>query len=196
MLIYAPANSTARFAPSSIVSTGVIPASARMRRPSSSFVPVKRMTSGTLRDFVVFSASTMPLATSSPRVMPPKMLMKNTFASVWFIDEFVAVAHAFRVRAAADVEEVGDFAAGDFHRVHRAHRKAGAVGHRADGSAEAAEVADTEARFRSASVSSSSSGKRFLPLFEFGMTEERVVIDLDLRVGGDHAAVFGEHRAD
>ena len=81
---FASAKRTASRAPSSIVSTGVMPASARMRRPSSSFVPVKRMTSGIFRDAVVAIASTTPRATSSPRVMPPKMLTKSTRAPVLF----------------------------------------------------------------------------------------------------------------
>src|SRR5205085_1631059 len=55
-------------------------ASARMRRPSSSLVPSRRTTNGT----VIVSpswlkASIRPLATSSQRVMPPKMLNSTAF---------------------------------------------------------------------------------------------------------------------
>ena len=52
-----------------------MPASSRIWRPSSAFVPSRRITIGARRSTRP-SASTMPLATSSPRVMPPKMLMK------------------------------------------------------------------------------------------------------------------------
>ena len=44
----------------------------------SSFVPVRRMTMGILSGFA-FVAVTMPFATSSVRVMPPKMLNRMTF---------------------------------------------------------------------------------------------------------------------
>src|SRR5207253_3072952 len=61
---------------------GTMPARCRSARPSSSFVPVIRTTSG----FVMCSSSRaamIPRATSSPRVMPPKMLMNTprTFGS-------------------------------------------------------------------------------------------------------------------
>ena len=49
-----------------------------MARPSSALVPSRRMTMGASMA-TRLSASTMPLATSSPRVMPPKMLMKIDF---------------------------------------------------------------------------------------------------------------------
>src|SRR5436309_3280803 len=49
-----------------------MPADSRMRRPSSSLVPVRRTTIST-RD----RASTMPRAMSSPRVMTPKMLISS-----------------------------------------------------------------------------------------------------------------------
>src|SRR5436853_627306 len=53
-------------------------ASARMARPSASLVPTSRTTIGT-RVFTWSSAETMPLATSSQRVMPPKMLNSTAF---------------------------------------------------------------------------------------------------------------------
>ena len=53
------------------------------------------------------SASTMPLATSSPRVMPPKMLMKMdlTVSSLLMTSRAPAITSASG--PAADVEEVG-----------------------------------------------------------------------------------------
>ena len=74
----------------------------------------------------------MPLATSSPRVMPPKMLMKIDFTRgslsmiVERLDELVGVG------AAADVEEVGGRAADLVDDVERAHGEPGAVGDDAD----------------------------------------------------------------
>ena len=47
-------------------------------RPCSALVPSRRITIGA-RSSTRRSASTIPLATSSPRVMPPKMLMKIDF---------------------------------------------------------------------------------------------------------------------
>ena len=59
-----------------------MPASRMIWRPSSALVPSRRITIGARRSTAA-SASTMPLATSSPRVMPPKMLTKieRTFSS-------------------------------------------------------------------------------------------------------------------
>src|SRR6201999_1164962 len=70
------ASSTTFCAASSIVAavcTFGRSASARIFRPSASFVPSRRTTNGTV-GLMVLNASTRPLATSSPRVMPPKML--------------------------------------------------------------------------------------------------------------------------
>src|SRR5690606_2645470 len=53
-------------------------ASAKMRRPSSSLVPTKRTTNGTLFSRVSMAART-PRATSSQRVMPPKMLINTAW---------------------------------------------------------------------------------------------------------------------
>src|SRR5580658_7673510 len=100
------ASATALAAPSSIVSTGKKPASARILRPSSALVPVKRITSGTLRTSLPLSASTMPSATWSPRVMPPKILMNIAFTRIGG-HQLVAVLHQLGLRAAADVQEVG-----------------------------------------------------------------------------------------
>src|SRR5207245_5857916 len=58
------------------VAAGTIPAASRMRRPSSSLVPVMRTTSGLVMRSSSRAATT-PRATSSPRVMPPKMLMNT-----------------------------------------------------------------------------------------------------------------------
>ena len=52
----------------------------------------------------------MPLATSSPLVMPPKMLMKIDFTLGSLLMTSSAPAMTVGVGAAADVEEVGRLA--------------------------------------------------------------------------------------
>src|SRR5439155_1708517 len=54
------------------------PACVRILTASASFVPVRRITSGTASGNCRL-ACTMPVATSSPRVMPPKMLKRIAF---------------------------------------------------------------------------------------------------------------------
>src|SRR5207237_10263106 len=62
------------------------PALVRISMASSSLVPVRRITSGTLSGTRP-AACTMPVATSSPRVMPPKILkrMARTLGSAVMI---------------------------------------------------------------------------------------------------------------
>ncbi len=66
-----------------MVSADTRSCSARISRARSSFVPVSRATIGRLTGRVA-SALTSPFATSSHRVMPPKMLirMHRTFGSL------------------------------------------------------------------------------------------------------------------
>src|SRR5438309_929974 len=68
--------STIFLAASHALAPGSMPFCRRMARPSSSRVPLKRTTSGS---FICSRsrAVTMPLATSSPRVMPPKTLIRT-----------------------------------------------------------------------------------------------------------------------
>src|SRR5437660_151664 len=68
--------STISLAASHALAPGSMPFCRRMARPSSSRVPLKRTTSGS---FICSRsrAVTMPLATSSPRVMPPKTLIRT-----------------------------------------------------------------------------------------------------------------------
>src|ERR1041385_2401976 len=67
------AAATARFTAWSMSVRAEKPAAVRIWTASASFVPVSRITRGTLRESWRV-ASTMPFATSSHRVMPPKML--------------------------------------------------------------------------------------------------------------------------
>src|SRR4051812_2979797 len=69
------ARATAFFTASSMSVIADIPFSLRIFSAISSLVPVSRITSGTLSGFC-FIAVTIPLATSSVRVIPPKMLKR------------------------------------------------------------------------------------------------------------------------
>ena len=77
-------------------------------------------------------ASAMPCATTSPRVMPPKMLIRIacTFGSA--VTRLNAFGDLLGAGAAADIEEVGRLAAVELDRVHRRHRQTGAVDDAAD----------------------------------------------------------------
>ena len=79
----------------------------------------------------------MPLATSSPLVMPPKMLMKIDRTVGVVVDDLEGAGHHVGVGAAADVEEVGRLAADLVDDVDGAHGQAGAVGDHADEAVEA-----------------------------------------------------------
>src|SRR5512146_1258580 len=72
------ANSTAFFTASSMSDDAEKPCSARIFSAMSTFVPVSRITIGTVSGFCDV-AVTMPLATSSVRVIPPKMLNRIAF---------------------------------------------------------------------------------------------------------------------
>ena len=106
-------------------------ASVSSRAASSAFVPTMRTTIGTSR-VCRARASMSPRATSSPRVMPPKMFTRIavTFGSARM--SRIAAVDLVGPRAAADVEEVGRLAAGPLDEVHRRHRQAGPVDHAAD----------------------------------------------------------------
>src|SRR5581483_2171741 len=93
-----PASSTAVRAASSMVGLEMKLSDSRSLRislPCSALVPSRRMTIGG-RMSTVSSACTMPLATSSPRVMPPQMLMKIacTFSSVLMTSRALAMTSA------------------------------------------------------------------------------------------------------
>src|SRR3954447_4605172 len=85
-------------APSIVVSTFTFGrfASASSRRPSSSLVPSRRTTNGTCTS-IWLNASISPRATSSQRVMPPKMLKRTavTFESLRITSTADTIASAF-----------------------------------------------------------------------------------------------------
>ena len=107
------------------------PFSCRIFIAISSFVPVRRMTIGTLSGFA-FVAVTMPFATSSVRVMPPKMLNRMTFT----LGSAVMMRSAFTTFSGFDEppmsRKLAGLAAVVLHQVHRRHREAGAVHDAAD----------------------------------------------------------------
>src|SRR5919202_2110041 len=93
------ASSTTRSAAPSIVDSTCRfgrSASASRRRPSSSFVPSRRTTNGT-SGLTWANASMRPLATSSQRVIPPKMLNRTalTFSSDRMTSTAETIASAF-----------------------------------------------------------------------------------------------------
>ena len=76
-------------------------------------------------------ASNIPFATSSPRVMPPKMLKKMPFTPVEQ-NRVNRRRHGFGFGAAADVQEVRRASALALHNVERRHHQTGAVADDAD----------------------------------------------------------------
>ncbi len=92
------------------------------RRPSSAFVPSSLTTMGSVIP-VRSIAERSPRATSSPRVMPPKMLNKHALDLLVGGDDVEGRRDLLRVGPAADVAEVGGLAAGLGHHVERAHHE-------------------------------------------------------------------------
>src|SRR3954452_408365 len=95
---HAASSTTRSAAPSIVSSTNTFgrSASARIRRPSSSLVPSRRTKNGTCTS-TRSNASTRPRATSSQRVMPPKMLNSTavTFSSERITSTASTIASAF-----------------------------------------------------------------------------------------------------
>ena len=159
----------------------------QIARPSSALVPSRRITIGEL-SFTRPRASMMPLATSSTRVMPPKMLMKIdfTFGSALMTSSAVAMTSALapppmsRKLAALTADLVDD--------VERAHRQAGAVGDDADDAVEADVLQALLLRQLLAGVDLGV----VLVLLPLGVAEGRVVVEGDLGVERVHLAVGRE----
>ena len=101
--------------------------------------------------------------------------------------------HPLVARAAADVEEVRRLAAGELDEVHGGHRQAGPVHHAADRAVQL-DVADARRAGRDL-------GRLFLGEvahgLDIGVAGQGRVVDDDLRVEGEQAAVAGYgHRVD
>ena len=105
---------------------------ARIFLPSSTSVPSRRTTSGTLKPTALLAATMARGDRRAAGMMPPKMLTSTafTFGSERMMRK--ASVTCSLVGAAADVEEVRRLAAVQLDDVHRAHRQAGAVDQAAD----------------------------------------------------------------
>ena len=99
--------------------------------PSSTLVPSRRTTSGTLRP-TSLTAATTPSAMTSQRMMPPKMLTRMPFDRRVGGDDLEGRRDLLLDGAAADVEEVRRLRAVELDDVHGRHGEAGAVDHAAD----------------------------------------------------------------
>src|SRR5215204_2739098 len=184
-----PASSTTRLAAPSMVDSGCTlgrSASASSRRPSSSLVPSSRTTNGTV-GLIWANASISPRATSSQRVMPPKML-KST--AVTFSSERITSTACV---IAAGVEEVGRLAARLRDDVQRRHHEPGAIAQDADVAVELhvgqpALLGHLLLRVLAAGVAQ---------LGVVGVAEQAVPVERDLGVERLHLALGGDdHRVD
>ena len=108
-------------------------------------------------------------------------------------DDLERAAHDLFLGAAADVEEVRGAAAGELHRVQRAHHQPGAVPDDADVSVEL-DVAEAErARFLLGLFVS----RDLFELRKLRLPVERVVVHVELRVARQEGPVFlNEERVD
>ena len=140
---------------------------------SAALVPTMRTTIGTSRVWAA-RASIRPRATSSPRVIPPKMLTRIGFHLRVGEDDPHRRCDPDRPRPAADVEEVRRFAAGPLDQVHRGHRQAGTIDHAAD---LAVELDEGHARLARLAIG--------------GLLLVRVAQRLQLRVAGERRVIEG-----
>ena len=113
------------------------------------------------------------------RMMPPKMLTSTAFTFLSASRMRNASVTCSVVGAAADVEEVGRLAAVQLDEVHRAHRQAGAVHQAAD---VAVEVARSSAPPRRRGLRRDPLREVSRSLEDVLVTEEGVVVEVDLRV--------------
>ena len=132
-------------------------------------------------------ASMIPLAISSQRVMPPKMLNRIavTFGSEVITSSASTIASAFEPPPAS--RKLAGLAARLGDDVERRHAEAGAVSEDADVAAELDVGEALLLGHRLLGVLGRPVGK----LGELGMAKERVVVDRRLRVERDHPAIAG-----
>ena len=163
------------------------PESARIFRPSSSFVPFMRTTSGT-DSFVSCAAATMPFGDRVAAHDAAEDVDEDALDLRVAQHDLERLGDLLRRRAAADVEEVRRLAAEQLDRVHRRHREPGAVDEAADVAVER-DVREIELRRLDL--------RRVLlvevaHLDDVRMAEQRVAVEVELRVERDHLAVAGE----
>ena len=189
-----PARRHASAAPSMVASACTLGrlASASSCRPSLSLVPSRRTTNGTL-GLIWSNASIRPRATSSQRVMPPKMLNSTAVTLGSERMHLDRLGDRLRLRAAAGVEEVGRLAARLGDDVERRHHEPGAVAEDADVAVELhvgqpALLGHLLLRVLAAGVAQ---------LGVLGMAEQAVPVERDLGVERLHLALGGDdHRVD
>jgi len=153
--------------------------SAMIRRPSSSLVPSRRTTIGSVAPSLS-SAVSRPLATSSQRVMPPKMLISRTLT--------LGPTTALQGRRRPRRPSIHHRRRGSWRAVRRpvprrrgAHHQAGTVAEDSDIAVEL-DVGDP---FFLGQTFLGVLGDRLLQLEQVGVPEQGVVVDGDLRVEGD-----------
>ena len=120
--------------------------------------------------------------------MPPKILIRTGLDVLVRHQDLERVPDLLRVGAAADVEEVRRLAAGQLDDVHRRHREAGAVDHAADVAIELDVVQGELRRLDLERIFF----VEIAQLLDVGVAEERVVVEVHLRVEREQVAVFGD----
>ena len=161
-----------------------MPALARISRPCSALVPSRRMTIGA-RNSTRRIASTIPLATSSPRVMPPKMLMKIDF-TLWSKLITSSAAAITSALAPPPMSRKLDACAPDLvDDVERRHRQPGPVGDDPHRTLEP-DVLQVVLAGELLALVELLRGAELVPL---RMAEGGVVVEADLGVEGVHTAV-------
>ena len=204
-------------AASSIVASTCRPgrsASASSRRPSTSFVPSSRTTNGTV-GLTCSNASMRPLATSSQRVMPPKMLNRTALTFVVGQDHLDRRDDRVGLRAAAGVEEVRGRAADLGDDVERRHHEPGAVAEDADVAVEldvgqpallghlllrvlgaTGCAAPRSPGWRNSALPSSVTFASSARQLALGRDDQRVDLDEHRVLGHERVVELGQHRAD
>jgi hypothetical protein len=120
-------------------------------------------------------------------MMPPKMLTRMPFDGGIGEDDAEGFGDGFFAGAAADIEEVGGFAAVELDDVHGGHGEAGAVDEAADVAIEG-DVGEAQAVARiSAGFSSAGSKSCWMSLWR----KSGVVVEVELGVDGEDLAVRG-----
>ena len=132
----------------------------------------------------------IPLATSSQRVMPPKMLKRIAVDLLVGGDHLERVDDRVGLGAAAGVEEVGGVAAGLGDDVEGGHAEPGAVAEDADVAVEL----DVGEALLLRHLLLRVLDRDVLELGEVLVAEERRVVDRHLRVERDHVPVLGDHQ--
>src|SRR6266566_2768352 len=184
-----PARFTTFCAPSfmSLAMVKFKPLSRRICWPTSTLVPSIRTTTGTFK-CKSLAAATTPVARTSQRRIPPKILMNTAFTA----GSFIRIRKAFLTwseEAPPDVKKVGRRAAGVFDDVHSGHGEARAVYHAGYA---AVELDVVEAVLGGLDFE----GVFFIEisqLAELFVAEQRVVVKSHLGVEGHQLAVPGQN---